>query len=232
MATSPCRRRRTSSAEHAQREDVADATQLLQHPSADSRSPLAARAASASSIGIVMSLPMTALPRLIAPQSRVASASAARPSSPGHARAGAPRGSRVDEVLELALQRLVARHVQLAALDATARRSCAAPAATPRLPARRSRSTRTLALEEPDLAHAIAADAAGGEVGDAAAREPQARVGDVDRGVSTGTPTASMADDLVADDRRAARSSRGSSGRRRRRCRGCARGTCPADALR
>ena len=35
-------------------------------------------------------------------------------------------------------------------------------------------------LEEPDLAHAVAADPAGGDVGDAAGREPQPRVGDVE----------------------------------------------------
>ena len=39
-------------------------------------------------------------------------------------------------------------------------------------------------LEEPDLAHAVAADAAGRHVGDAAGREPQPRVGDVELAAS------------------------------------------------
>ena len=56
-------------------------------------------------------------------------------------------------------------------------------------------------LEEADLPHAIAADAAGRQVGDAAVGEPQPRVGDVDAAVSTGTPTASIDSTSDCDQR-------------------------------
>ncbi len=87
-------------------------------------------------------------------------------------------------------------------------------------------------LEEADPAHAVATDPAGRQVRDAAVREPQARVRDVDP--SREDRHADGLDRLDLGLRRATARRRGreSSGRTRRRCRGCARERCPGDALR
>ena len=139
-----------------------------------------------------------------------------------------PPAHRVDEVLQFARSGSSSGTSMRAAFDARAAgRRPHEPLHLDFLRAVVDRHVR-VALEEPDLPHAVAADAAGREVGDAAGREPQPRVRDVDPAVSTGTPTASMRRDLASRPSTARGRGRGSSGRTRRRCRGCARGTCPS----
>src|SRR5262249_534060 len=87
---------------------------------------------------------------------------------------------RVDEVHELAPERLLAGHRELAALDG--RHGTIPFHQLPDLDLLRRVVDRQIRrrLKEPDLADAVAADAAGRHVGDAAVREPDARVRDVD----------------------------------------------------
>ena len=87
-------------------------------------------------------------------------------------------------------------------------------------------------LEEADLAHPVAADPAGRQVGDAAVGEPEPRVGDVDAAGQHRHADRFDRLDLGRRPATARRRDRESSGRTRRRCRGCARETCRADALR
>ena len=164
---------------------------------------------------------------------RVASASASRPSRP--VTPGARRVRTASDEIDRA-PGSAARRSRTSSLPPSMigrGPACCAPAATPRAScAAKSIETYESRLKEPDLAHPLAADAAGREVGDAARREPHARVGDVDL-----RREHVHADRLDRRDLRLARSSgagrgRGSSGRRRRRCRGCARETCRAGAPR
>src|SRR5690606_23583947 len=87
---------------------------------------------------------------------------------------------RRDEVVDLAPQRLAVGHRYLAALDGRLR--AWRPPEAPRLDLAAGVVHRDVhrGLHEPDLADALAADAAGRDVRDAAAREAETGVGDVD----------------------------------------------------
>ena len=129
-----------------------------------------------------------------------AAARARRPSSAAHAAAPGPCGARRRSP-QLPLQRLLTGNRQLAALDARAR-AAAAPAATSRAPARRSRSTCTTRgwkkriLRTRSRLMRLAVRFA--MQPDANRRRAFAMS---TRGVSTGTPTASIARPRRVDDR-------------------------------
>ena len=130
--------------------------------------------------------------RVMASATRVASASASRPSwpvTPG----GRPVRTASDEVLELALERLFVRHVERARPGSTGRPSLRHEAV--HLDLLRGVVDRHVRapLEEPRLAHAVAADAARRHVRDAPDANRSRAFAMSARGVSTFTPTASIA---------------------------------------
>ena len=139
--------------------------QVFEHVSSSIRAVRAVRAHALASDSIFSAI-------------RVASSSARRPASPSTSGAR-PRPDGADEIRELAPQRLVALDRQRPALDGRP-----LPVAAHQPPAfdflRRVVDRDVgVGLEEPDLPHALLADPAGRDVGDAAGREPQPRVRDV-----------------------------------------------------
>ena len=84
-----------------------------------------------------------------------------------------------------------------------------------------------IALEEAGLAHALAADAAGRQVGDAARTRTASARWRCRSSASARSRRPLRSPPPPIPPRPAADRGRGSSGRRSRRCRGCARETCP-----
>ena len=117
-------------------------------------------------------------------RSRVASASASRPAAPGHAGRAAGRAPRRRSPPARAAAARRWRPSSLPPwIDGPAAVAGDQPIDLDLLRRVVDRHVRVV-LEEARLADAVAADPAGGQVGDAARREPQPRVGDVGRAAS------------------------------------------------